>query len=737
VTRQGSPSQRRDQQQTQRQQALAALFEPSSVAIVGASADPAKWGHILSRRALESGSARPVALVNRHGTPVLDRPTHPTLSAAAEALGEPPDLVVVCVPAAAFVATVQEAAACGSRAIVAITAGLSELGAEGAAVEAEAVRLTREAGAVLVGPNCLGVADTGAGLQLSHAVLPPGEVAVLSQSGNLVLDLAAAFTERGLGVSRFVSLGNQADLTVVDLMLSLVHHDGTRAVAVYAEDVVDGRAFVAAARELSAAGKPVVLLSPGRSDAAVRGAVSHTGSMTSPAQVIDAACAAGGVRRVDHPRHMAHLLEGLLGPRRMPGPRVAVLTDGGGHGAVAADALTADGLQTPLLGAATRERLRGVLWASSSLANPVDLAGAGDRDPLGYARAVDCLLAGEEVDGVLVTGFFGGYSTEPSTGPGSVHEIEMDAARAIAAAARAQAKPVVVHTIFPDGPTAAVLRGAGIPVHRDVDRAAAVLAALVERPLPAFDSMPQVAVPVTEMSYEAARELFAATGLDFPAARTVRSRDELAAASAGTGYPLVLKALGQLHKSDAGGVVLGIPDEAAAVAAYDDLVGRLAPPAVSVEAMADLTAGVELIVGCVRDRTFGPVVMVGLGGVHAELLDDTACALAPIEPAQARELVLSLRGAALLTGFRGAAPVDLDGLAVAVSALSRLAAQHPELVEVEVNPLLVRPGGMLALDARIVLASGEQSALDVAPVALVEAEHPGVLGREDAVLERP
>jgi acetate---CoA ligase (ADP-forming) len=700
VTRQGSPP----QPPGRRRVALDALFDPSSVAVVGASADPSKWGHILSRRALESTSPRPVALVNRGGVPVLGRPTHPTLASAAEALGEPPDLVVVCVPAAAFVATVQEAAACGSRAIVAITAGLSELGAEGAAAEAEAVRLTRAAGAVLVGPNCLGIADTGAGLQLSHAVLPPGDVAVLSQSGNMVLDLAAAFAERGLGISRFVSLGNQADLTVVDLMLSCVDHAGSRAVAVYAEDVVDGRAFVSAARALAEAGKPVVLLSPGRSDAAVRSAVSHTGSMTSPSQVVDAACVAGGVRRVDHPRHLAHLLEGLLGPRRMSGPRVAVLTDGGGHGAVAADALTALGLETPLLGEATRERLRGVLWAGSSLANPVDLAGAGDRDPLGYARAVECLQAAEEVDGVLVTGYFGGYSTEPSTGPGSVPEIEVDAAHAIAAAAAVQAKPVVVHTIFTGGPTAAVLRAAGIPVHRDVDRAGAVLAALVEPALPAFEALPDRAAAVRDSSYDAAKELFAGAGLAFPASRKVRSRDELAAAAAVTGYPLVLKALGQVHKSDAGGVVLGIPDQAAALAAYDDLVRRLAPPAVSVEAMADLTAGVELIVGCVQDRTFGPVVMVGLGGVHAELLDDTACALAPVDPTRARELVLSLRGAPVLTGFRGATPVDLDALAEAVSALSRVAAEHPELAELEVNPLLAGPGGVLALDARIVPA---------------------------------
>ncbi|WP_051276073.1 acetate--CoA ligase family protein [Marmoricola sp. URHB0036] len=698
MTRQGSPGSASDA-------ALTALFEPRSIAVVGASSDPAKWGHILSKRALASSSGRPVVLVNRGGIDVLGQPTYASLAQARDGLGQPVDLVVLCVPATAFVDTVGQAVAAGARAVVAITAGLAELGAEGALAEAEAVAVARAGGAVLVGPNCLGIADTAAGLQLSHAVLPAGEVAVLSQSGNLVLDLAALLAERGLGISRFVSLGNQADLTVVDLMRACVDHEGTRAVAIYAEDVIDGRAFVSAARALVEAGKPVVLLSPGRSDAAVRSAVSHTGSMTSPSQVVDAACAAGGVRRVDHVTHLADLLAGLLGPRRMSGRRVAVLTDGGGHGAVAADALTAVGLETPLLEDATRARLRDVLWASSTVTNPVDLAGAGDRDPMNYARAVEALLPGEDVDGVLLTGWFGGYSTEP----GGVHDVEIAAAHAIATAAAAQDKPVVVHTIFPTSPTSAVLREAGIPVHRDVDRACAVLAGLEEHPLASYDEEPSVALPVRDPSYDVARELFASAGIAFPAACTVRSRDELPSATTTTGFPLVLKALGQVHKSDGGGVVLGLGDEQSTLAAYDDLVERLAPPAVSVEAMADLGAGVELIVGSVRDRTFGPVLMVGLGGVHAEVLADTACALAPVGVDQARQLVLSLRGAPLLTGFRGSEPVDLDALAAAVSAFSRVAAAHPELSELEINPLLTGPSGTLALDARVVLAQASTS----------------------------
>ena len=208
---------------------LQALFDPRAVAVVGASQDPAKWGHILAGRALSSASRhRPVALVNRSAGEVLGQPAYPTLVAASRALGRPLDLVVVCVPASALVGCVSDAVAAGARALVVITAGLSELGEQGAAVEAEAVRVARAGGAVLVGPNCLGVADTGAGLQLGHALLPPGEVTVLSQSGNVVLDLAGLLEERGLGIARFVSLGNQAQLGVVEMLRGCLEHEGTR-----------------------------------------------------------------------------------------------------------------------------------------------------------------------------------------------------------------------------------------------------------------------------------------------------------------------------------------------------------------------------------------------------------------------------------------------------------------------------------------------------------------------------
>ena len=483
-------------------------------------------------------------------------------------------------------ASVTDAVAAGARAIVAITAGLSEAGAEGARLEAEALAIARAAGAVLVGPNCLGIVDTTTGLQLAHAVLPAGDVAVLSQSGNLVLDLAGLLADRGLGVSRFVSLGNQADLGVVDFLHACVDHEGTRAVAVYTEDVVDGRAFLDAARALRDAGKPLVLLAPGRTEAAVRSAASHTGSLTSSSMVVDAACAAVGAHRVDHPTQMADLLVALRAPRRMPGRRAAVLTDGGGHGAVAADALAAAGLQTPVLTGPVTAELEAALWAQATVTNPVDLAGAGEQDVASYARGVAGparLRPGRRraADRLLrrlldraVQPHRAGAGRGPPDGRGGRGPGQ--------AARRADDLPGRARPARCCGPRASRCTATSTARARCWPASSSPSTAGLAEELPA------PAPPVTDTSYDAARALFAEAGIAFPAAVSVTDAAGLEAALDALRFPVVLKATGRLHKSEGGGVVVGLADRDAVRAAYADLVARLAPPAVSVEAMADL-----------------------------------------------------------------------------------------------------------------------------------------------------
>ena len=677
---------------------LDALFAPSSVAIVGASNDPSKYGNWITVQALQMGGGRAVHLVNRRGEDVLGRPTHRSLADVPD----PVDLVVIAVPAAGFEDAVEDALAAGASAIVGITAGFAELGADGAAREAAIAARVREAGAVLLGPNCLGVLDATTGLQLTSNAMPAGPIGLISQSGNMALELAAFLRDRGLGFSRFASLGNQADLTAADLLEAYAAHDGTEVIAAYCEDFVDGRRFAEAAHAAVAAGKPVVLLTVGSSAAAVRGARSHTGALTTDAAVVRAACDAAGVDLVSTPREMADLLAALRAGRRPRGRRVAVIADGGGHASLASDVAEAHGMDVAGFEPAVVQALRDLLPPSAGTSNPIDLAGAGERDITSFAQVLEVVLGSDGVDAVLLTGYFGGYGVYGE----ELAAAEVATARRMADIAAAHGKPVLVQTMEAGSAAAGALREGGVPVFRAVEDAARTLgllalpAARAQRDVP---SLPPAEAPLRADGYWDARELLREAGIPFPAARLVRSADEAADAAAAIGGPVVLKALGLLHKSDAGGVALGLASERAVRDAHADMVARLDPPGFCVEAMAALRDGVELIVGVQQDPRFGPVAMVGFGGILAEVLRDVAFALAPIDAGVARRLLERLSAAALLHGVRGRPAVDLDAAARAIARVTEVAAAHPELASLEVNPILARPDGVVALDARVVL----------------------------------
>ncbi len=361
---------------------LTALFDPAAIAVVGASTDPAKWGNAVALQALRGSHRHRVQLVNRSGGEILGKPT----VASVDELDGPVDLAVIAVPEAGFEDAVDGVLAKGARAIVAITAGLGEAGAEGRAREEALIARVRDAGAVLVGPNCLGLVDNTTATYLSSNQFAPGDVAVLSQSGNLAIELDRLFTARGLGISRFVSLGNQADVSLVELIDACAADPATSAIAVYIEDFRDGRGFVDAASAAVRSGTPVVVLAAGASTAAARGAQSHTGSLTSDSAVITAACAVAGATLVRTPRELADVLLALKQQPVPRGRRVAVLTDGGGHGVIACDVAEAAGLDVPALSEATQVRLRDALWSQSICRQPDRPRGCG-RDGSRQLRA--------------------------------------------------------------------------------------------------------------------------------------------------------------------------------------------------------------------------------------------------------------------------------------------------------------------------------------------------------------
>ena len=318
------------------------------------SADKSKWGYWFARDALKGAHRRQVFLVGRSGGELFGQTVHRSLADLPEA----PELVILSVPASGLEQAVDESLAAGARGLVAIAAGLGEQGAEGRAREASIVERVRAAGAVLVGPNCLGVFDSEAELDLASNPLPGGPVGFISQSGNIALEAGLLLADLGLGFSRLVSVGNQADLDATELVTALAAHDATRVIGAYVEDFRDGRAFAEAART---AGKPVVLLTVGKTAAGSRAARSHTGALTSDFAAVDAACRAAGVYRVDSPRELVDLAQALLSTARPSGRRVAVVGDGGGYGAVAADLCGAHGLTLPELSATTQAILQSLL----------------------------------------------------------------------------------------------------------------------------------------------------------------------------------------------------------------------------------------------------------------------------------------------------------------------------------------------------------------------------------------
>ncbi|WP_258052843.1 acetate--CoA ligase family protein [Streptomyces sp. Ru73] len=703
------------------EQDLNSLFDPRSVAVVGASASPEKWGYWLASGALAGRERRTVHLVNRRGGALDGVPFLPDLGA----LPDPPEHVVVAVPPPHVRAVVTEGLAAGARCFTVITSGGTD-----AEAERSLASLIRAHGARLLGPNCMGVVDTTSALRLSWGDFPAGEVGLISQSGNLALEIGRLLARAGQGFSRFVSLGNQRDIDATDALEALVRHEPTRAIAAYVEDFRDGRRLARALAAAHAAGKPVLLLTVGRSAASGRAAASHTGALVSARATVEAVCRDAGALLLDTAGEVVDTALCLLAARgRAAGaapdsppaasppsrpvaqfsaplkggrPRVAVLADSGGQGALAADAFAARGLDVPALSATTTAAVAALLPPGAGCGNPVDLAGAGEADLTTYARLTRTLLTCGEADAVVLTGYFGDYATDNPAQ--AAHETEM--ARELAVAATASGRALLVHTMARDTPALTVLRQHGVPVYERIEQAAGALAhaarlhTAVLRPPPPLPRSAAHRVP--DGGYETTRDLLSSYGIGFPAAEFVRTADEAAAAAHRVGFPLALKAMGLAHKTEAGGVALGLADEAALRTAFARMTAATGAARYAVEAMATPPYAVELIAGVRRDPAFGPVLMTGIGGVRAELLADTALALAPLTPDHARALLLSLRHAPLLTGWRGAPAVDLTAAATALCALSHCAAEHPELTDLEINPLLTHPGGAIALDAAAV-----------------------------------
>ncbi len=683
--------------------AVARLLNPRSVAIVGASGDPAKM------------TGRPVGYLQRHGFSGPIWPVNPRLTEVAglacypdaAALPHAPDAAIVLLGPDRAIEAVRALAAIGTGAVIVLASGFGEAGAEGARRQ-QALR--DAAGPMrLLGPNTIGLVNltdrivlsaTGA---LEAADLPAGSVSLVSQSGGILGALLSRGAARGIGFAKLVSTGNEADIEISDILDHLVDDPATAVIALYLEGLRRPDAFRRAALRAAAAGKPIVAFKVGRSASGARAAVSHTGALAGSDRMYDALFRQLGVIRA---RSFADLLDipaALALPRRARGRRVAILTSTGGAGALLADEFGLAGFEVPPPDAATTARLEALLGAGEAIGNPVDVTLAGVRPDI-FLGAIGALLDSPDYDALAVV-----------VGSSALAQPDI-AAGAIAAGQEQSEKPLLAY-LSPHAPEIlALLNRSGVIALSAPEAMAAVLAALA-LPLPAAGdaaaSVPTetlAELPAGSLNEAESKALFARFGLPVVEEATAASPAEAEAAARRIGGEVVLKVLSRAiaHKSDVGGVRIGLHPEQVAAVATEMLATVQARTGIAAEGLLvqrRLRGGVELILGLTRDPHLGTGVLLGMGGVAAEVFGDTAIRLLPLSRADARSMIGELRAAPLLRGWRGAPPCDIAALEDAILAFAAMGqAVGSRLVEAEINPLFAMPEGVMAADGLVVLS---------------------------------
>lgn len=689
---------------------LTPLFRPRSVAVVGASRNPRSVGGAVFHNLMRAGFQGPLYPVNAKASWVQSVRAYPSLAE----LPEVPELVIVAVPGAQVPDVVRDAAARRVPACVVLSAGFGETGEQGRAVERQLRETARAAGMRLLGPNCLGVLNPDPSVRLDGTfgtTFPPfGSIAFASQSGAVGLAAIDYASELGIGFSGFASLGNKADVSGNDVLEHFEDDVSTRAILLYLESFGNPARFREIATRVGRK-KPIVLIKSGRSGAGARAAGSHTGAMSGPDASITALCVQTGVIRADTLEQLFDVAT-LLADAPLPsGRRIGVVTNAGGPGILTADALEANGLLCPPLGGETQVTLRQVLRPAASVANPVDVL--ADTDAKTYGRALRAVIADPDIHAIVAT------YVPPITGDA------LAVAQEIAEAARGSKKPVLACFVGTFGVAEALelLRREQVPSYRFPEAPARALALALGyaewRDLAELPPHPVCAPPPgADRALERARARLGNSGgwlnaeelselaraWELPVVAEQRTAPSMAAAVAAAdalGYPVVLKAelTGLTHKTEAGAVAVQLKSRADVEAACTRML-RLEPTGLVVQ--RELTEGEEWIVGAVRDPVYGPLITVGAGGTRTELVRDIHQRLAPLSDRDVQALVETPRIGRTLHGWRGRPPGDAAALARFISIFSKLACAHPELGELEVNPVKVGPSGAgaIALDLR-------------------------------------
>jgi acetyltransferase len=714
---------------------LEALFQPTSVALIGASESEGSLGSLVLHNLKHGGFKGPIWSVNHRHSTVDGQQAWPSV----QALPQVPDLAVICTPASTVPDIVAALGHKGTHAVIVITAGLKQpssiatLTLEQAMLAASKPHLLR-----ILGPNCIGLLVPGLGLNASFAPTNalPGKLAFVTQSGALATAMLDWANGHNIGFSHFISLGDSADVDFGDVLDYLASDAGTRAILMYAESIQSARKFMSAARA-AARNKPVIIVKAGRASDGARAAASHTGALAGSDIVLDAAIRRAGMLRVDTLESLFDAAETLAYVRPPHGERLAILTNGGGAGVLAADALQMGGGQLAELSEQTLAALNQCLPATWSRGNPIDII--GDAPVVRYQNALRVLLAAPEVDAVLFM-----HAPTAIVPAGEI-------AAACLPLVLELSKPVLTCWLGSSAVASAraACTQAGIASYNTPERAAAAWMQLVNyaRNQAALQQIPASTQDDFKPNLEKAQSLHDTAlrggrewidgaiaqellqAYEIPTVQSLKVHDveQAIAAANQIGYPVALKVISPqiIHKSDVGGVALSLASaEEVRLAAVKmrQQIAHLLPQAVvtgfTVQSMAQRPGALELIVGIATDAVFGPVLLLGEGGTAVELRANHAVALPPLNANLAREMVTRSNLAPLLAGYRGRAPADQQALLASLQKVSQMACDLPWLAELDINPLLIDAQGVLALDARIKLRTvfkGENSRLAIRP----------------------
>jgi len=707
-------------------QALSFL-NPNSVAIIGASKDPTKRGFRAIQTLLNEKFSGAIIPINPKESEILGLPCYPDLSSVTHEI----DLALICTPARTLPGMVRACGEKGVRGAVILAGGFSEAGEEGTRLEQEMTATAREFGIRLVGPNTSGMFNTHKACNLvGFSNLQPGGIGILSQSGNMALSLVTEGQINGhMGFSTYIGVGNEADLKFHEYLDYFGDDDQTQVVVAYVEGLKDGRSFLESARRVSRI-KPIVLYKSGRTEVGQNTAKSHTGALAGSFGVARGALQQAGVTVVSQSDQILSVAEALALLPAPPGKRIAILADGGGHATIAADALTEQGMQLPRLSQQTRDRLAAILPPAAALANPVDVAGGTDSNPEVFADCAEAMLEDPNVDALLIVGLFGGYAIRFSE---TLGPIESHTASRLGGLVERYGKPVIMQSLYAPLRTESLvtLRQAGVPVHESVETAVRCLVSLGEYGAAKARIADAAVQPVAEANATAgaivnqaraegrsslleheAQALLRSYNIAVPPSALVSAPEELTQARAQLGdAPLAMKVVSKdiLHKSDAKAVKLNVTGESEMQQAYTDIMNNSRAYRPDADIKGVLVApmakkgGVEIIIGVTRDPQFGPIMMFGLGGIFVEVLKDVAFRSLPLSAADAAEMLDEIKAKAILGGVRGAPPVDRAAIIDLMLRISQVCLAHPEIVELDLNPILAYADGYALVDARMIL----------------------------------